>query len=60
MKKLSIVRKAYYTEEEVVGYYTTGDRMKKWGKMGAAWGGFWLRKHSRLRLTPVSNTTTIG
>ncbi len=41
MKKLSIVGKDYYTEEEVVGYYTTGDRMKKWGKLGAAWGGFW-------------------
>lgn len=41
MRKLSIVGKDYYTEEDVVGYYTIGDRMKKWGKMGAAWGGFW-------------------
>jgi hypothetical protein len=23
----------------VVGYYTTGDRMKHWGMMGAFWGG---------------------
>jgi hypothetical protein len=25
----------------VVGYYTTGDRMKSWGKCGAFWGGMW-------------------
>ena len=41
MKKLSIVGKDYHTEENVVGYYTTGDRMKYWGKLGAFWGGFW-------------------
>lgn len=41
MRKLSIVGKDYHTEEQVVGYYTTGDRMKYWGKMGAFWGGFW-------------------
>jgi uncharacterized membrane protein len=41
MKKLSIVGKAYQTEENVVGYYTTGERMKQWGKYGAFWGGFW-------------------
>ena len=41
MKKLSIVGKDYHTEENVVGYYNAGDRMKYWGKMGAFWGGFW-------------------
>jgi len=41
MKKLSIVGKGYHTEEDVVGYYNTGDRMKKWGKLGAFWGGLW-------------------
>jgi uncharacterized membrane protein len=41
MKKLSIVGKDYHTEEQVVGYYNTGDRMKRWGKSGAFWGGFW-------------------
>jgi heat induced stress protein YflT len=41
MQKLSIIGKDYYTEEEVVGYYTTGDRMKAWGKAGAFWGGLW-------------------
>lgn len=41
MKKLSIVGKDYHTEEHVVGYYTTGNRMLYWGKLGALWGGFW-------------------
>ena len=25
----------------MVGYYTTGDRMKHWGGLGAFWGGLW-------------------
>ena len=41
MKKLSIVGKGYHSDEHVVGYYNTGDRMKYWGKMGAFWGGVW-------------------
>ena len=41
MRQLSIVGKDYHTEEHVVGYYNTGDRMKYWGKMGAFWGGIW-------------------
>ena len=41
VKKLSVIGKDYHTEEHVVGYYNTGDRMKYWGKMGALWGGLW-------------------
>ena len=41
MKKLSIVGKEYHTNENVVGYYTTGDRMKYWSGEGAMWGGIW-------------------
>ena len=41
MKKLSIVGKDYHSEEHVVGYYNTGDRVKYWGKLGAFWGGIW-------------------
>jgi len=41
MKKLSIIGKNYHSEENVVGYYNAGDRMKRWGKAGAFWGGFW-------------------
>jgi len=41
MKKLSILGLDYHTEKDVTGYYTTGDRMKKWGTLGAFWGGIW-------------------
>ncbi len=41
MKKLSIVGKDYHSEEHVIGYYNTGDRVKYWGKLGAFWGGLW-------------------
>lgn len=41
MRQLSIVSKDYQTEEAVLGYYTTGDRMKTWGKHGAFWGALW-------------------
>src|ERR1700691_1352819 len=41
MKKLSVVGKDYHTDEQVVGFYNTGDRMKYWGKWGAFWGGLW-------------------
>ena len=35
MKKLSVVGKDFRTDEQVVGYYNAGDRMRYWGKMGA-------------------------
>ena len=41
IKQISIIGKDYHTEENVVGYYTTGDRMKSWGGLGAFWGGIW-------------------
>ncbi len=41
MTKLSIAGKDYETDEHVVGFYNTGDRMKSWGKTGAFWGGLW-------------------
>jgi len=31
MKQLSIVGRDYHSEEQVVGYYNAGDRMKYWG-----------------------------
>jgi len=39
MRQLSIIGKDYHTEEHVVGYYNTGDRVRFWGKLGAFWGG---------------------
>jgi hypothetical protein len=41
MKTLSIVARDYHSEDEVIGYYTTGDRMKAWGKLGDFWGELW-------------------
>src|SRR5580704_1875428 len=41
MHTLSIIGKDTHTDEQVVGYYNSDDRMKRWGKMGAYWGGFW-------------------
>jgi uncharacterized membrane protein len=41
MKSLSIAGRDTHTDEHVVGYYNAGDRMKRWGEIGAFWGGFW-------------------
>ncbi|MEW6414327.1 MAG: general stress protein [Pseudomonadota bacterium] len=41
IKRLSIIGKGYRSEEHPVGFYTTGDRMKTWGGIGAFWGGLW-------------------
>jgi uncharacterized membrane protein len=41
MKKLSIVGQDYRTDQHVTGYYNVGDQMKKWGTLGAFWGGLW-------------------
>lgn len=41
LKTLSIIARDYHTEEQVVGYYNSGDRMRYWGKQGAIWGGLW-------------------
>lgn len=38
---LSVVGKGYHTDEHLVGFYNTGDRMKFWGQRGAFWGGLW-------------------
>jgi uncharacterized membrane protein len=41
VKQLSIVGSDYHSNEDVVGFYNTGDRMMYWGKTGAFWGGLW-------------------
>lgn len=41
MQNLSIVGKGYTKEEQPIGFYTTGDRVKFWGGTGALWGGLW-------------------
>lgn len=41
VKKLSLIGKGYHSEEHPLGFYSTGDRIKAWGGMGAFWGGIW-------------------
>ncbi|CAM3791181.1 general stress protein [Roseateles saccharophilus] len=41
MTQFSIVGQGFHSEEKVVGFYNTGDRIKFWGKNGAFWGGLW-------------------
>jgi hypothetical protein len=41
MTKLSIIAQDYRTDQHVTGYYNVGDKMKKWGALGAFWGGLW-------------------
>jgi hypothetical protein len=41
LKSLSVVGKGYHSDEKVVGFYNTADRVMFWGKRGAFWGGLW-------------------
>jgi uncharacterized membrane protein len=61
IKKVSLVGKDYHSDEHVVGYYNTGDRMKYWGKLGAFWGGLWgLLFGSALFLIPGIGPIVVG
>ena len=41
MTRLSIVGKDFQTDQQVVGFYNKGDRMKAWGERGVFWGAVW-------------------
>jgi uncharacterized membrane protein len=41
MKKLSIIGRDYVSEEQVLGYVSSGDRIRFWGKFGGLWGALW-------------------
>jgi len=61
IKKLSLVGKDYHSDEQVVGYYNTGDRMRYWGKLGAFWGGLWgLLFGSALFFVPGIGPIVVG
>jgi uncharacterized membrane protein len=61
IKKLSLVGKDYHSDEHVVGYYNTGDRMRYWGKFGAFWGGLWgLLFGSALFFVPGIGPIVVG
>jgi hypothetical protein len=51
MSHFSIVGRGYHTDEKVVGFYSTGDRVKFWGSRGAYWGGLWGLLFGGLMLT---------
>ena len=51
MKHFSIIGKGYHTEEKVIGFYNTGDRIAFWGKNGAIWGGLWGLFYGGMMLT---------
>jgi hypothetical protein len=41
LQNLSVVGRDYYTEEGVVGTYSSGGRMEACGKTGSFWGEIW-------------------
>jgi hypothetical protein len=41
IKQLSIIGKGYHSEEHPVRFYTTSEKIKTWGGVGAFWGGLW-------------------
>jgi hypothetical protein len=51
MKHFSIIGKGYHTEEDVIGFYSAGDRVRFWGSRGAYWGGLWGLLFGGLMLT---------
>ncbi len=60
MKNLSIVGQGYHTDEKVVGFYNTGDRIKFWGTRGAFWGGFWgLLLGGVFLMTPLGGSVVV-
>jgi hypothetical protein len=61
MKKLSILARDYQTDEKVVGYYNTGDRMMYWGSLGVFWGWIWgLLFGSAVLFVPGVGTIVAG
>jgi hypothetical protein len=58
MKELSIVGKDCHTEENVIGYYSTGDRMAYWGKLGGFGGCCTAPRSSGSRVSVKSSWTT--
>jgi hypothetical protein len=59
--KLSVLGKDFPSEDNVVGIYGAGDRLKYWGKMGAFWGGMWsLLPGSAFLIVPGIGTVVIA
>ena len=41
MKAVSVLANEHYENEDVVGYYYEGRKMRYWGSMRPFWGGLW-------------------
>ncbi len=41
VRQLSIIGRGFYHDQQVSGCYSTGERMKYWGELGAFWDGLW-------------------
>lgn len=41
MRLVSVVAKDFYSEEQAVGLFTSGDQIKFWGVRGRFWGSLW-------------------
>lgn len=60
MRNLSIIGQDYQTEEHVLGYLNTGERVKWFGKLGAVWGGLaGLLLGSAFMVIPVFGTLVV-
>ncbi|MDB5858347.1 MAG: hypothetical protein JWQ76_2036 [Ramlibacter sp.] len=62
MKKLSIIGRDYMSQENVLGYVTSGDRVRFWGKFGALWGALWglLAGSAMLLLPGAGHVVVLG
>ncbi|MDB5955278.1 DUF1269 domain-containing protein [Ramlibacter sp.] len=62
MKKLSIIGRDYISEEQVLGYVNSGDRIRFWGKFGALWGALWgvLAGSAMLLLPGAGHIVVLG
>jgi hypothetical protein len=41
ISQISIIGRGYHVDEQVLGFYNQGDRIRFWGARGAFWGGLW-------------------
>jgi hypothetical protein len=62
MKHLSIIGKDFQSEQDPIGFYSVGDRLKSWGPSGAYWGGpwGWLVGAGFFLLPKVGQTIVLG
>ena len=70
MHKLSIVGRGYHPEDEIIGYYDVGDRVKFWGLQGAFWGAilgllggaglFWIPAFGPLMVAGPISSAIVG